>query len=398
MRRASSASAHGPARERRLPAAPAGRQRAGAAAGARRRLRPDRRGACPGRDRRGGDREGTGAAGGGPRGDLGGALDARRPAAPALAADAAERPPNPLHMEKFVYLLRAREAAFEAAKANGVAAARLRVSFPDQLSFAPVRAKAAVLADLDVGRGRARTEASATAEAAAPIGRPGGNAGDGERRRLQRPARLPPGRGDAAGRGRRLRPDGGGGLARRHLPARQLGLPLRRRAGAALRRQPRSAVGRAAGPLAAPLRDRAGPRARLRLRLAGGQRTTLRLRPALLVGALALRLRGRAATLLGGRQRGRRGWGRRGSVGAAAACPPSSRPASGRRCCGAACPLERLRRAARRAADGRVELQPLRHLPGRRGGHRPVHPLAPPPPTASAIPSTRSRRSRPRPT
>ncbi len=77
--------------------------------------------------------------------------------------------PNPLHMEKFVYLLRARAAAFEAAKANGVSPLRLRVSFPDQLSFAPVRAKAAVVADLDVGRRRVPTEASAIAEAGTPV-------------------------------------------------------------------------------------------------------------------------------------------------------------------------------------------------------------------------------------
>ncbi len=76
--------------------------------------------------------------------------------------------PNPLHMEKPVYLLRARAAAFEAAKANGVAPARLRVSFPDQLSFAPVRAKAAVVADLDLDGRRVPTEASAVAEAGAP--------------------------------------------------------------------------------------------------------------------------------------------------------------------------------------------------------------------------------------
>jgi hypothetical protein len=76
--------------------------------------------------------------------------------------------PNPLHMEKFVYLLRARAAAREAAKANGVEPLRLRISFPDQLSFAPVRAKATVLADLDLGKARTPTEASAIAEAGAP--------------------------------------------------------------------------------------------------------------------------------------------------------------------------------------------------------------------------------------
>jgi hypothetical protein len=77
--------------------------------------------------------------------------------------------PNPLHLEKPAYLWRARRAAFGAAKANGVAAKRLRVSFPDMLSFAPVRAKASVLAGVDVGRGRIRTEATAIAEAAAPM-------------------------------------------------------------------------------------------------------------------------------------------------------------------------------------------------------------------------------------
>jgi len=82
--------------------------------------------------------------------------------------------PNPLHMEKLVYLLRAREAAFEAAKANGVAAGRLRVSFPDQLSFAPVRAKTSVIAEVEVGKGGARTEATAVAEAAAVVTAMGG--------------------------------------------------------------------------------------------------------------------------------------------------------------------------------------------------------------------------------
>jgi hypothetical protein len=77
--------------------------------------------------------------------------------------------PNPLHLEKPAYLWRARRAAFGAAKANGVVAKRLRVSFPDMLSFAPVRAKASVLADVDVGKGGIRTEATAIAEAAAPM-------------------------------------------------------------------------------------------------------------------------------------------------------------------------------------------------------------------------------------
>jgi Transglycosylase SLT domain/D-alanyl-D-alanine carboxypeptidase len=74
--------------------------------------------------------------------------------------------PNPAHMEKVVYLLRARVAAGEAGRANGVGFGRLHVSFPDALSFAPLRAKAAVVANVDADR----VEASAVAEAAAPAG------------------------------------------------------------------------------------------------------------------------------------------------------------------------------------------------------------------------------------
>jgi hypothetical protein len=85
--------------------------------------------------------------------------------------------PDPAHLETPAYLLRARAAAVEAAKANEVAPSRLRVSFPDAASFAPVRVKAVVTGDLDlhgasggwVGAGsRVRVEASAVAEAAAP--------------------------------------------------------------------------------------------------------------------------------------------------------------------------------------------------------------------------------------
>jgi nitroreductase len=76
--------------------------------------------------------------------------------------------PNPIHVGKATYLARAGAAAFLAARANGVGATRLRISFPDLPSFAPVRVKATVLADLDVSVGGRRVEASAVAEAAAP--------------------------------------------------------------------------------------------------------------------------------------------------------------------------------------------------------------------------------------
>jgi Transglycosylase SLT domain/D-alanyl-D-alanine carboxypeptidase/Putative Flp pilus-assembly TadE/G-like len=83
--------------------------------------------------------------------------------------------PNPLHMEKLVYLARARDAAVGAGRANGVDPGRLRVEFPDAGSFAPVRAKAVVVARLaEVGAGGDRVEASAVAEAAAPMGATGG--------------------------------------------------------------------------------------------------------------------------------------------------------------------------------------------------------------------------------
>jgi Transglycosylase SLT domain/D-alanyl-D-alanine carboxypeptidase len=72
--------------------------------------------------------------------------------------------PNPVHMDKAMYLLRARAAAVGIAKANEVATARLRISFPDEVSFAPVRVEALVVGNVDAHR----VEASAIAEAAAP--------------------------------------------------------------------------------------------------------------------------------------------------------------------------------------------------------------------------------------
>jgi Transglycosylase SLT domain/D-alanyl-D-alanine carboxypeptidase len=78
--------------------------------------------------------------------------------------------PNPAHIEKQVYLDRARDAALAAARHNEVDPSRLRISFPDRSSFAPVRAKATVVAKLEVGDGGTQAvEASAEAEAAAPV-------------------------------------------------------------------------------------------------------------------------------------------------------------------------------------------------------------------------------------
>ena len=81
--------------------------------------------------------------------------------------------PNPAHIEKLAYLARARTAAVEAGRANGVDPGRLELSFPDLGSFAPVRAKAVVVARLEAGAGSGEVEASALAEAAAPAGSAG---------------------------------------------------------------------------------------------------------------------------------------------------------------------------------------------------------------------------------
>jgi hypothetical protein len=75
---------------------------------------------------------------------------------------------NPRHIEKAAYLARARGAAIDAARANGVSATHLRISFPDEDSFAPVRARAVVVAEIEAGSGDSRAQASAVAEAGAP--------------------------------------------------------------------------------------------------------------------------------------------------------------------------------------------------------------------------------------
>jgi hypothetical protein len=82
--------------------------------------------------------------------------------------------PNPAHLDKSAYLARARLAAIEIGKANGVDPDRLQLSFPDSSSFAPVRAKVSVVARLELGVKHDQVKASAVAEAAAPVGASGG--------------------------------------------------------------------------------------------------------------------------------------------------------------------------------------------------------------------------------
>ena len=83
--------------------------------------------------------------------------------------------PNPRHIEKSLYLGRARMAALDAAGENEVDPARVVLRFPDADSFAPVRAKATIVARLKES-GDHRVEASAVAEAAAPYGAIGSGA------------------------------------------------------------------------------------------------------------------------------------------------------------------------------------------------------------------------------
>ena len=384
----------------------------GAPGAARRGLDPDPGRPGPGGDRRGRDGQGQGAAGGGPGRPLRGAQHARRRAAAAGAAAAARRRAEPSPPLRRPTTSPARGSPRSTPRgATASTRAACGSSFPDAAADPPLRARVTVTGEIDPERAhRRRARRRPPADPGGRLGRRRGigpgvlldrDAGAGGGWRLLRAARLSRRRGDAPGRGGRLRPDGGGGAARRDRPGRRLRLPLGRRAGRALRAPSRPALGGAAGALAAPLRDRARPRALVGVRLARRERRPLRLRPAVLLGGLALRLRAparrparRRATrsLAGGAARG--GGGPRPQLRAAGLRPgavPGAAAALG-------VALERLARTARRAADGGVGLQPAGGLAGRRARHRSVHAGDRRAPTACAIPSTRSPRSTRRPT
>jgi hypothetical protein len=87
----------------------------------------------------------------------------------------ADGSPNPEHIDKGLYLARARAAALGAARENEVDPARVDLRFPDAGSFAPLRAEATIVARLRESGGH-RVEASAAAEAAAPYGAAGSGA------------------------------------------------------------------------------------------------------------------------------------------------------------------------------------------------------------------------------
>ncbi|MEK6252238.1 MAG: transglycosylase SLT domain-containing protein, partial [Actinomycetota bacterium] len=77
--------------------------------------------------------------------------------------------PNPAHIDRAIYLARARDAAFGAARANDTDPARLRVYFPDASAFPPLRVRVTVLADLRPP-GRGEVAAWAVAEASPATG------------------------------------------------------------------------------------------------------------------------------------------------------------------------------------------------------------------------------------
>ena len=278
-------------------------------------------------------------------------------------------------------MLRARVAAADVAEGNGVTPARLRVSFPDADSFAPVRVRAVVTGELDLDAGgaggRSEVEASAVAEAAAPAGEPA------VRRRRWPAAAATAGR-SSTGRGR--------GCGRTSPPP-STAWPRRRPRGA----HPlsysgfRSDAEQAALFAAHPDPTWVAPPGHSLHRCA----TELDLGPETAYGWLAANASrfgfvqrysweawhfgftaGPApcsaagnAGVAGGGAGGRAD----GALAGAASLPvlrpvPVPRPAPARRD-----PLERLRRPARRPVDGRVQLQPLRGLAGRGPGHRPVH-------------------------
>ncbi len=97
--------------------------------------------------------------------------DLERLLAPPMLPDGS---PNPAHIDKAAYLGRAKVAAVDVSEANGVDPDRVHLTFPDRASFAPVQAKAVMVARLEVGATRRRVEASAVAEAASPAGAAGG--------------------------------------------------------------------------------------------------------------------------------------------------------------------------------------------------------------------------------
>ncbi len=84
-----------------------------------------------------------------------------------VAATSPDGWPNSAHLDKREYLERAEAAGEEAAERNGVGDGRLRIEFPDAASFAPLRVRAQVSAELDTPGGLPHLPVAAHAEAEA---------------------------------------------------------------------------------------------------------------------------------------------------------------------------------------------------------------------------------------
>ena len=208
---------------------------------------------------------------------------------------------DPRHLDREEYLERARSAARQAIEENGLGGATLTVRFQRPESFAPTgvevlaRAEGAAGTQPGVPRGapERHTEVSVRVAATAELSPSGDQLGSAPESAsgggYSGPLSYRQGEGmrpDVASAFDRLsRAAAGSGV----LTGDQLGVPFRRRAGEAVCRQPRPALGRSTGPFAASLRDRARPRSRRRLWLARRQCPEIRLRAAVLVGGLALR-------------------------------------------------------------------------------------------------------------
>ena len=167
-------------------------------------------------------------------------------------------PPTPATSTRREYLARACAVAREAASATTGSIRPAAASVPGprlvRAGPRPREVTASIDADALVPAGEAARESRGEARRSDRVrrgrGRGGaagarrGSAGDGERRRILGPARLPAGQADAPGRRGGLRPPG-----RRRAPAPgialvdQLRLPVRRRAGPAVRRSTRTRAG-----------------------------------------------------------------------------------------------------------------------------------------------------------
>ena len=248
---------------------------------------------------------------------------------------------------------------------------RAVVSFPDGATLAPVRVRVAV-------ERRDRRSRDGRADARRRRGRAGAA-------RRHRPGRVRAAAAGTTGRWRtgrasRCAPTSRRAFDRMAAAARRDGvalviasaLPLRRGAGRPVRPPPGPEVGRAAGRVAAPQRDRARPRPDAR-RIRGWRRT-----PAGSTSSCATRgNRGISAT--SSTRARRRGTAARAAAasdgdGRAGGGLPGLRPGALRaRAQPRGAALERVGHAARRPAVRGERVQPVRGQPGRRAGHRAVH-------------------------